>query len=302
MSEELRYIAAIAEHGSISKAALAEHISQPGLSQRLKRLEAKLGCELFDRSTSPLRPTPTGEIVIRYAQRSIVAENNMRREVYSMLNQQRRRLRIGISMPRANALLAQPIVEFYESHRGCTVELRQMVTLEQMHDSFLRSEIDFALFTPIAPDPKLYDLEVLCREKLVVVASRVLNVPQLSQANSGRVSVRQLEGVPFVLPTCGVYFDPIISHIIDESHTQLDIVVRDCEASLALALVEDGLGITIVPSTYVVGRTGFASFDIADIDAGNVLRYIRRHGKPLPQEERQFMQIVRTWVSKQDDL
>ena len=118
MNEEFRYIAAIAEHGSISKAALAEHISQPGLSQRLRRLEAKLGTELFDRSTTPLRPTPTGEIVVRYAQRAIAAENNMRREVYSMLNQQRRRLRIGIAMPRANALLAEPIVEFYEIGRA----------------------------------------------------------------------------------------------------------------------------------------------------------------------------------------
>ena len=302
MNEELRYIAAIAEHGSISKAALAEHISQPGLSQRLKRLEAKLGCELFDRSSIPLRPTPTGEIVIRYARRAIAAEESMRREVHSMLKQQRRRLRIGISMPRANALLAQPIVEFYELFHGCTVELRQMVALEQLHEYFLRDEIDFALFTPIAPDPKLYDLEVLCRERLVVAASRELDIPQLSQVRAGRVSVRQLEGVPFVLPTCGVYFDPIISHIIDESRTQLDVVVRDCEADLALSLVKDSLGITIVPSTYVVGRSGFVTFDLADIDAGNVLRYIRRHDKPLSQEERRFMGIVRSWISEQDCL
>lgn len=302
MNEELRYIAAIAEHGSISKAALAEHISQPGLSQRLKRMEAKLGCELFDRSTTPLRPTPSGEIVIRYAQRAIVAEDNMRREVYSMLNQQRSRLRIGVAMPRANALLAQPIIEFYESYHGCTVELRQMVALEQLHDYFLRGEVDFALFTPIAPDPKLYDLEVLCRERLVIAASEKLVIPQFSQVRAGRLSVRQLEGVPFVLPSCGIYFDPIISHLIDESHTRLDIVVRDCEAELALSLVEDGLGITIVPSTYIVGRTGFVTFDLADVDAGNVLRYVRRHDKPLSQEEDRFMRIVRTWISARSDL
>lgn len=302
MNDELHYITAIAEHGSISRAALAEHISQPGLSQRLKRMEAKLGGELFDRSTIPLQPTPLGKIVIRYAQRAIAAENSMRREVYSMLNQQKHQLRIGISMPRANALLAQPIVEFYKSYHGCTVELREMVALEQLHDCFLRDEIDFALFTPISPDPKFYDLEVLCRERLVVAVSKELNIPQLSQVKTRHVGVRQLEGVPFVLPTCGIYFDPIISHIIDDSHTQLDIVVRDCEANLALSLVEDGLGITIVPSTYVVGRQGLATYDISDIDAGNVLRYVRRHDKPLPKEEDRFMRIIRTWIAERNDL
>lgn len=302
MNEDFKYIAAIAEHRSISKAARALHVSQPALSQRLKRAEAKLGTTLFERTTASLRPTPAGEVVVRYAQRAVAAENNMRREMSSMLNHQRRRLRIGISMPRANALLAEPIVEFYESFHDCTVELRQMVTLEQMHGSFLNGEIDFALFTPIAPDPQLYDLEVLCRERLVVVASENLHAPQLRQTAGGRISIRQLEGVPFVLPSCGVYFDPIISHLIDDSRTQLDVVMRDCEAELALSLVGSGLGVTIVPSTYIVGRTALRTFDLADVDAGNVLRYIRRHDMPCPVEEERFLHIVRAWLAGHSEL
>lgn len=302
MNDDFKYIAAIAEHRSISKAAHEMHISQPALSQRLKRLEAKLGTELFERTTASLRPTAAGEIVVHYAQRAVAAENSMRREVYSILNHQRRHLRVGISMARANALLTQPIVEFYESFHDCTVELRQVATLEQLHELFLRSEIDFALFTPIAPDPEFYDLEVLCRERLVVVASASLDAPQLRQSTGGRISIRQLEGIPFVLPTCGIYFDPIISHLIDGSHTQLDIIIRDCEAELALSLVEDGLGVTVLPSTYVIGRRSLQAFKLADIDAGNVLRYIRRHDTPCPIEEERFMHIVRTWLATQKQL
>lgn len=297
MNDDFKYIAAIAEHRSISKAAHAMHVSQPALSQRLKRLETKLGTELFERTTASLHPTAAGEIVVRYAQRAIAAESNMRREVYSMLNHQRRHLRIGISMTRANALLAQPIVEFYESFHDCTVELRQVVTLEQLHELFLRSEIDFALFTPIAPDPEFYDLEILCRERLVVVASSSLCAPQLLQSANGSISIRQLEGIPFVLPTCGIYFDPIISHLIDDSRTQLDVVVRDCEAELALSLVQDGLGVAIVPSSYIVGRPSLQTFELSDVDAGNVLRYIRRHDVPCPIEEERFMHIVRDWIA-----
>ena len=60
------YFAAIVEAGSLTRAAEQLYISQPSLSQYVKRLEANLGVELFDRSTSPLRLTYTGERYYQY--------------------------------------------------------------------------------------------------------------------------------------------------------------------------------------------------------------------------------------------
>ena len=291
MNEELRYIAAIAEHGSISKAARAMHISQPGLSQRLKRLESQLGCTLFDRERTPLEPTAPGEVYIRYALRAIAAENSMRREVFSVAKM-RRRLRVGVSMTRANALLAGPIMSFYETHQGCTLELRDLSTIEQLHNLFLSDEVEFAVLTPIAPDPSLYDVEFLCQERLVVVAATGLRAPQLDRATSGRLRISQLEGVPLVLPTCGGYYDPLISRVVDISGAQLDVVVRDCSTDLALSLIEEGLGVAIVPSTMLIGHRGLRAIEL-DVEAGNALRYIRRRDRPVSTEEELFLDILR---------
>ena len=297
MNDDFRYIAAIAEHGSISQAARAMHISQPGLSQRLKRLETQLGTELFDRTTSPMHPTSTGEVYIKYALKAIAAEDDMRREVYSTMRRHRQRLRIGTSMARANALLAGPIVSFYEEQKGCTVELREMGTFDQMHKMFLGDEIDFAVLTPISPDPTAYTMEVLCHERLLAVIAKQLYAPMFEHALD-RVFLRQLEGIPFILPTCGRYFDPLISRLIDASNVRLDIVVRDCSAELALALVQDGLGVSIAPSTWVLGHENLQTFELADVEAGNVLRYICRKNHSPSQEELLFMSILRDWLAK----
>ena len=291
MNDELRYIAAIAEHGSISKAARAVHISQPGLSQRLKRLETQLGCELFNRETTPLTPTASGEVYIKYALRAIAAENSMRREVFSVAKN-RRRLRVGVSMARANALLAEPIAEFYESHCGCTLELRELSTIEQLHTLFLSDGADFAVLTPIAPDPALYDVEFLCQERLVVVAAPDLKAPQLDRAVSGCLRISQLEGIPLVLPACGNYYDPLISRMVDISGAQLDVVVRDCSTDLALSLVEEGICVAIVPSTSLIGRLKLRVLAL-DAEAGNALRYIRRRDHPVSSEESLFIDILR---------
>ena len=297
MNDDFRFIAAIAEYGSISAAARAEHVSQPAISQRLRRLEARLGTELFDRTTQPLCPTDSGEIVIRYARRALAAEVSMRREVNDALNQRRKQLSIGISTQRANALLADPITEYYEQYHDCPIVLRPLASFEQLHGYFLNGEIDCALFTPIMPDPDAFELEVLCREQLVVIAATSLEAPQLKRAKSNRISIGQLEGIPFVLPTCGAYFDPIISHLIDDSHVQLDIVARDCEAELALSLVGNGLGISIVPSTLIVGKSYLRSIELADVKAGNVLRYIRKRGAERSREEERFVGIVKKWLA-----
>ena len=57
------YFVAIVDEGSLTKAAEHLYVSQPSLSQYLKRLEANLGVELFDRSASPLRPIPVNAII-----------------------------------------------------------------------------------------------------------------------------------------------------------------------------------------------------------------------------------------------
>ncbi len=297
VNEDFRYIAAIADHGSISSAARAMNITQPGLSQRLRRLECQMGCDLFERATVPLKATPVGEVYLKYARRAIAAEDSMRREVASAMKRHRAKLSVGVSAPRANALLASPIVSFYETHRGCTLELHEMSSLSQMHRLFLDDDIDFAVLTPMAPDPSLYKTEVLCHEKLVIVASQHLTAPQLRQAREGRLGIRQLEGMPFVLPTCGDYFDPLISRMIDMSRAMLDVVVRDCSAELALSLVRDGLGVSIVPSTWIAGRSGLCVFEIDGVAAGNVLRYIRRNDRAISDEEALFMDILRNWLS-----
>lgn len=48
--EQLRQLVAVDEAGTMSGAAQRAHVTQPSLSRSMQRLEAKLGCELFDRT------------------------------------------------------------------------------------------------------------------------------------------------------------------------------------------------------------------------------------------------------------
>jgi len=64
---DLQYVVAVAEHQSFSRAAEACAITQPALSERIKRIEFTLDVELFERTKRSLTVTAVGERLVARA-------------------------------------------------------------------------------------------------------------------------------------------------------------------------------------------------------------------------------------------
>ena len=69
----VRYLKAVADHGSFTRAAEALHVSQPALSQQIKELEERLGAQLLDRSGRKVRPTDRGAAYLAHVRRALGA-------------------------------------------------------------------------------------------------------------------------------------------------------------------------------------------------------------------------------------
>jgi DNA-binding transcriptional LysR family regulator len=70
----LRVFASVAEHGSLTRAARALHVSQPAISKQLGDLEEDIGAQLVDRLPRGVRLTAAGEVLFAHAQRILQAE------------------------------------------------------------------------------------------------------------------------------------------------------------------------------------------------------------------------------------
>ncbi|MBB5961588.1 LysR family transcriptional regulator [Planomonospora venezuelensis] len=82
----LRIVRAVAEAGSVTKAATHLGLAQPALTAQLKRIERVLGGALFDRDHNGARPTPLGELVLARARVLLPAARELQEEAVRFAN------------------------------------------------------------------------------------------------------------------------------------------------------------------------------------------------------------------------
>src|SRR5580704_566230 len=73
----MRTFLTVVESGSFTQAANRLHITQSGITLKIKRLEQQLNCRLFKRTTKPLELSQEGEIVLGYARRLLELNEEM---------------------------------------------------------------------------------------------------------------------------------------------------------------------------------------------------------------------------------
>jgi DNA-binding transcriptional LysR family regulator len=77
----LAHLVALADERHFARAAERVHLSQPAFSRSIQTLERDLGLRLFDRETGDVRPTPTGEFLIRRARQLLFDARCLQRDV-----------------------------------------------------------------------------------------------------------------------------------------------------------------------------------------------------------------------------
>jgi DNA-binding transcriptional LysR family regulator len=77
----LGHLVALADERHFARAAERVHLSQPAFSRSIQTLERDLGLRLFDRETGDVRPTPTGEFLIKRARQLLFDARCLQRDV-----------------------------------------------------------------------------------------------------------------------------------------------------------------------------------------------------------------------------
>ena len=120
--EQLEYLAAVTEHGSLRRASEAMHISQPALSEAVTKLEKELGATLLDRRRTGSRISRQGLDLLQNMTEVLEAVDRLR-QAAGQQSARRRDLRIGTVNTASSSLLAPALRDLHARHGSGGVEV-----------------------------------------------------------------------------------------------------------------------------------------------------------------------------------
>ena len=168
--KQLRLLVALADCGSLLRAAEQVGLTQPGASKSLREIESALGTELFVRTNRGLEPNDVGHCVIRYARLIQTDVAHLREEMAGILQGHGGRLSIGTIMG-AVPLVTDALSRLLERKPALSVEIVED-TSARLLNLLDEGRLDLAICrTSISQRPHLYESTDIHQEQLAVVAN-----------------------------------------------------------------------------------------------------------------------------------
>lgn len=144
MFRSMDYIYEVYRERSFTSAAKNLYISQPALSAAVKKVEAKVGAELFDRNSSPIALTDAGRAYIEAAERIYAVQKDFVRELGDLENSRVGKLTVSAATLISSLILPRIIMHFSRQYPGVQIEMTEGPSSE-LHDKLLGGEIELLL-------------------------------------------------------------------------------------------------------------------------------------------------------------
>ncbi|MFJ4397908.1 LysR family transcriptional regulator [Pseudomonas sp. NPDC089396] len=260
--EQLITFATVAEHGNISHAALALHLSQPAVSGQLKLLQEAFGEPLYQRAGRGVRLTAAGEQLLAHAERLRGTFRQAQALREAMRGLERGTLRIGASTTPASYLLPYLIADFHARYPDVVVSTSHGNTAEIVADL---GSVDIALIEgPPGQELPLGTAVTPWREDEIVAV-----VPSGHPlADEEQHALEALGRYPLVLRESGSGVRQVVERAFARSGVAMRVAIEIAGVEGVKEAVRAGMGIGFVSAMSIRHEDG-------------VLRQVRIAPQPL---------------------
>jgi len=244
--EQLEYLAAVTEHGSLRRASEAMHISQPALSEAVTKLEKELGATLLDRRRTGSRISRQGLDLLQNMTDVLEAVDRLR-QAAGQQSVRRRDLRIGTVNAASSTLLAPALRDLHAQHGSGGVEVVNARQAD-IQQGLAEGSLDLGLVNVLPGDEIPASIVA---DKLIEgtpVACMRADHPLASQPH---VSVEDLRAEPHVLMRPGFVMHRYAHRLFAGSLPGTTYATDGAE--MGKAMVAAGLGISILPDFSITG-------------------------------------------------
>lgn len=239
---QLRYLVALAEEGSFTRAAAAVHIAQPAVSQQIRRLEDELGLALVERTTRRVTLTDAGELLVIRARRILSELEAAEKELQALSGMYAGHVTIGAMHTMGPVDLSLALALFTERHPNVQFTVREHSS-EEMAEMLRVDELDLA-FLSVTERIESHGLGLhqLVSEELVVLLPRSHPLGERRE-----VRMAELADQPFISFRIGARLRELLMSAGRQARFEPRVTLESNDSQRVRQLVSRGLGVAILP-------------------------------------------------------
>ncbi len=226
----------------------AEHMgyTQSGVSHAIHKLEAEMGISLLNRTNKGVELTVEGELLLPHIRTISANYKRMDDILDSIHGLQKGSICIGTYSSVAAQWLPHVLKEFKEAYPNISITIREG-GIQEIEQWLQEGSIDFGFLSQ--RKGQKYHFCPLAKDPLYVVTAKDYPIPKEYQS---RFPARILGDYPYIASESGLDHD--VAAALESTKVTPNITCRCSDDHTIVSMVASGLGISLLPSMFLVGQ------------------------------------------------
>jgi LysR family transcriptional regulator for metE and metH len=232
----------VSKEGTLTKSALALHLTQSALSYQLKEIEREMDTEIFYRKDKMMVLTANGTRFLQSAEKILAEIKSLEEDISNFKSGKTGRINISIQSYTAYHWLPAIIKNFREASPDINIHIVSEASKRPL-EYLVRGDVDLALVRTQMTNT-LIQYEPVLKDQLMVVLSN-----QHALAQKKVFDIADFEGNELIMPVWDASYQatPLIEHLIQVQHIKLNNLHRIHYTDAAIDMIEANLGIGVIP-------------------------------------------------------
>ncbi len=269
IDDKIKTLLTLVSVGNYTKTAKILSLTQPAVSNRIKRLEEEYGIKIFYSNKKTLKTTPEGELLVQYARKIQALTDNLKQDIEDYRHSLNS-FKVGITTTLGEYLVSQIFAPYCKEHPNARINIITK-DIKTIYDILRSYELDWAIvegniassdFTTL-----LLDTDYLC----LAVS------PRHRFASRKSVSLHELKKEKLILRTKNtgtrtLFENHLLRHF--ENIRNFNIMIEIDNITTIKELVASNVGVTIIAHSAIRNEVDSGSLVVVPIDNLNMIREI----------------------------
>lgn len=257
----------VAKYNNFTKASEELCISQPAVTQAIKKLEEQLNIELFKRTNKGIELTELGKMVFYYAEHLYNLAKSNENLITQIKNGQEKIISIGVPTHIGTFYFVKLFKQFNEKYPNVKIKIVNKKS-DEMLKMLLKRELDVVIDTDMT---SVNDETIKVREIMKLDGCFVGNSKYKFLSENKKISPNELIKYPLILPSATTSNRKAIDYFFKKNNIILDPLIEANSSSISKEIINQGIGIGWMIKEFVIDDLKLGNLFEVKVDIENII-------------------------------